>query len=534
MELRVSIVHESEADCMLRFSVRDTGIGIPTDKVAAVFEKFSQVDASTTRKFGGTGLGLAISKRMAEMMGGQVGVESIEGVGSEFWFTAHLGLCEAEEGCLPGRPEPTHIRAGEAGTRVLVVDDRAANCRMLSRQLAFWGMRVEEATSGLNALQAIYGALDRNDPFRIAVIDLQMPVMDGLALKNALLADQRLNSIKLIFMATLGSRFGSERCKEIGCVRCVNKPVRCGELLAALELAMDENENSRPCGGRGTETKAHRSDQPLPQFDASSRVLVAEDNATNQLVALGILKKFGVQAEAVANGAEALASLEATHYDLVFMDMRMPVMDGLEATRRIRDSKSQVLNRAVPIVAMTANVQHSDQTLCLEAGMNGFIPKPVSPEAVRGALEKWLPRARRGQAISLIPPRQLPASVADRPAEPDQPMVFERAEVLERMMGDTELVDEVLDAFLQDMPPQIELLKRLLAANDQAESGRIAHSIKGAAANVGGKRLRKVAQAMETAAREGNLDAVRDAMGELEKQFEELRESISKSCGVES
>ena len=344
--LRVSVEEASTSDCLLRFSVRDTGIGIPADKVAAVFERFSQVDVSTTRRFGGTGLGLAISRRLVELMGGAIGVESVEGQGSEFWFTVRLRVC----------PE-----------------------RLLQNPAA--------------------------------------------------------------------------------------------------------------------------SQKPPPLFDPGVRILVAEDNLTNQVVALGILKKLGLRADAVANGVEALTSLQTLPYDLVLMDMRMPIMDGIEATLRIRDRNSAVLNRAVPVVAMTANVQQADRQRCLNAGMNGFISKPVSPEALRTALEEWLPA---------------------------RPPIFDRAAFLDRMMQDGELASAVLDLFLDDLPQQIEALRQQLAAGDPSAGGLTAHSIKGAAANVSAERLRERAQAMEDAANQGDLEALRQAMPDLEACWEELRRALRK------
>jgi CheY-like chemotaxis protein/HPt (histidine-containing phosphotransfer) domain-containing protein len=249
-----------------------------------------------------------------------------------------------------------------------------------------------------------------------------------------------------------------------------------------------------------------------PFTGVTARILLAEDNPTNQKVALAMLKKLGLHADAVANGIEALQSLEFIPYDLVLMDVRMPGMDGLEATRRIRDPHSAVRNHALPIIAMTANAMASDREDCLQAGMSGFVPKPVSLEALREELERWL----RPGGDTDSGKAQLSAPL---PAGEEQAPVFNRAGVLQRMMGDEELAMAVITAFLDDMPHQIEDLKDLLRAGDATGSGRLAHSIKGAAANVGGERLRHAALEMEKAADAGNLDVAQAGMANLEAQF---------------
>jgi CheY-like chemotaxis protein/HPt (histidine-containing phosphotransfer) domain-containing protein len=254
----------------------------------------------------------------------------------------------------------------------------------------------------------------------------------------------------------------------------------------------------------------------------NARVLLAEDNFTNQEVGLGILKKFGVRADAVADGAEVLKSLETIPYDLVFMDIRMPVMDGIEATRQIRDPRSTVLNHAIPIVAMTANAMDADRENCLEAGMNDFVSKPVVPAVLRAALERWLPAGRVGIPVAATEAGTLPGNG-------NEPMVFDQAGMMQRLMGDKRLAGKVIVAFLGDARSQIQKLKDQLASGDANASGRIAHSIKSASANVGGEGVRQVAAAMERAADAGDLDSVKDAMPELEARLLELEAAIGRA-----
>ena len=382
--VRVSLMEENRGDVLLRFSVRDTGIGIPEDKLGLLFTKFSQVDASTTRQYGGTGLGLAISKQLAELMGGEVGVESRAGEGSEFWFTARLG--KQAEGAPAVNLPPADLR----DVRVLVVDDSAASRGMLTARLASWGMRPSQAPDGAGALRALHRALDDNDPFRIAVIDLQMPGMDGEALGREIKADGRLAETRMVLLTSPGTQGNASRLQEIGFAAHATKPIQHREPRAVLSLALNERDRAEPTPRPMATRQASREEVDL-FAGRSARILVAEDNIINQHVALGILKRMGLRADAVANGAEALKALEALPYDLVLMDVQMPEMDGMEATRRIRDPRSAVSNPRIPIIAMTAHAMQGDRERCLQGGMDDYVSKPVSPRALAEALDRWLP-----------------------------------------------------------------------------------------------------------------------------------------------
>jgi PAS domain S-box-containing protein len=371
--VRAGLVSETDADAVLRFSIKDTGIGIPAEKHNILFQKFTQADASTTRQYGGTGLGLAISKQLAERMGGEIGFVSEEGHGSEFWFTVRLGKQPA--GAQPESLPSADIR----GVHILIVDDNATNREVLITQFKAWGVRAEETPDGPAALQALYHARNADDPFRAAILDMQMPGMDGAILARIIKADETLKDTRLILLSSLGQRGDARKMEEIGFAAYLTKPARQSELLGCLSAVL---------AGTGAAQPA----QPIVTRHAiremrrgAVRILLAEDNITNQMVAVGILKKLGLRADAVANGAEAVKALETLPYDLVLMDVQMPEMDGLEATRAIRNPRSAVRNHRIPIIAMTAHAMQGDRERCLEAGMNDYVTKPVDPRTLGGA-----------------------------------------------------------------------------------------------------------------------------------------------------
>ena len=503
----VDLESETESEVVVKFSVNDTGIGIPVEKKGILFQKFTQADSSITRKYGGTGLGLAISKQLAEMMGGEIGAESKEGSGSKFWFTVRLARQSEKvyaETLLP--PEIS-------GVHVLVVDDNPTNLEVMTSQLRAWDVRSEAVKDGQSALEALHAANEAGDPFRIAILDMQMPEMDGESLGRAIRADKRLNATHLVLYSSLAQRGDAKRMEEIGFSGYLTKPARRDEIIDCLSIVL-----LGPAEKRSDKTIITRH-AAREMRRGAVRILLAEDNITNQQVAVGILKKLGLHADAVANGEEALKALENIPYDLVLMDVQMPVMDGLEATRKIRDPLSAVRDHKIPIIAMTAHAMGGDRERCLEAGMNDYISKPVVPRILAEVLEKWLPKTGRPNA------RQERAKQGG-PSSKTRDIVFDRAGLMSRLMNDEELAIVVIDGFLEDIPQQIKALKKYLEVNDVVSAERQAHSIKGASANVGGEALRAVANEMEKAGIDGDLNLIATLMPELEMQFESLKNAI--------
>ena len=509
--VNVSKLSENEAGALLRFSVRDTGIGIPPDKQDKLFQSFTQVDATTTRVYGGTGLGLAITKQLVELMQGEVGFTSTEGEGSEFWFVVRL----------PVREDSGHDTLPSAdlrGARTLVVDDNAANREMLCAQLRAIGMTPAEAANGTVALEMLREAKEAGRAYNIAILDMLMPGMDGETLGRAIQEDEALNSTSLVMMTSIGRRGDARRLEYIGFDVYLTKPVRQADLYDCLSAALASDKDDEKTRRRPIVTRHYVRE--LRRYHA--HVLLAEDNTVNQQVAVGMLQKMGVSVNVVNNGREALAALAKHAYDLVLMDVQMPEMDGLEASRQIRKSTSRIDDPNVPIIAMTAHITKEARDACMEATMNDYISKPLDPGALADVLKKWLPEKKRVKDV-------FEKSREDEmePAEMDGgDVLFDKAGLLARVMNDMNLAQVLVATFLGDMPQQLADLEDLLNKGDIAGATRQAHSIKGASANVGAVALSQVAAAMETAGKEGETTSMKELLQELKQCLNDTEQAM--------
>jgi PAS domain S-box-containing protein len=509
--IRALLVQEDEQTVRVRFEVRDTGIGIPEDKFGLLFNAFEQLDASTTRRFGGTGLGLAICKRLVEKMGGEIGVLSELGCGSTFWFTVSLGKAQ-----LPEESEE-QIRAEISNARVLVVDDNATNRFVVSSQLASWGVPHQLAEGATQALALLREAAASGQPFQVVLTDMQMPEIDGETLGTMIKGDPALRATVMIMMTSLGRRGDAKRLRQAGFAGYLTKPVKQSQLFDCLATALVGGADAAEVDREPTFITRHSlAEDRLKRV----RILLAEDNPTNQQVALQVLAKMGFKAEAVGNGMEALEALARGPFDLVLMDIQMPVLDGLEATRAIRSGKHGKVNPLVPIIAMTAHTMKGDREKCLEAGMDDYVSKPISPVELARALENWLGREHEGTP-GVAPPTEPQSETIVAP-------VFDRAALLARLMGDEELAGQILGGFLADMVQQLSELRR--AAAEEALEGlvRRAHTVKGAAANVGGMALSAAALELEQAAREGRRPELEALVAAVVQQFTVLQTKIQE------
>ena len=372
----------------MRIAVRDTGVGIPVEKVGTLFQKFSQVDGSTTRRYGGTGLGLAISKQLVELMHGTIGVESRAGEGSTFWFSLPLAL-DAVPDAVP--PAPEQLR----GLRVLIVDDHEVNRRVLEEQVTQWGLQARSLAAPQEVIPAMRAAHAGGAPYQFVLLDYQMAVMDGATLADHIRADPEIGQAALIMLTSVGHWTEVRQMEGASVDASLVKPVRQLHLLNALLVAWSKRSGvaaaPRP---QAAPAKRRRFEGSLK--GAAIRALVAEDNVVNQKVAIRMLERLGVRADMAGNGLEAVEMVRLAPYDVVFMDCHMPEMDGYAATREIR--KLQHSRRGVIVVAMTAEALAGARERCLEAGMDDYIAKPVKLGDLEAMLRKWVPRAAAGPA----------------------------------------------------------------------------------------------------------------------------------------
>jgi PAS domain S-box-containing protein len=500
---RVTLEEETDTQVTARFSVMDTGIGIPQDRVDRLFQSFSQVDASITRRYGGTGLGLAICKQLVEMMGGKIGVKSGEGKGSEFWFRLPL------ERQPPGSRVDTIIPEDVRGVHVLVVDDYPTNRLVLRELLRSWGCRFDEAKGGVEALEKLGQAHSAGDPFRVALLDMQMPDMDGKTLGREIKADPLLSDTRLVMLTSVGQRGDVAALQEIGFSAYLNKPVRNSHLYECLTTVLGIPSTGSEGPGRPMITR-HTLQEGRKR---RSRILVAEDNVVNQKVALRLLEKLGHHADAVANGQEAVTALETVPYDLVLMDVQMPEMNGLEATRAIRAPQAKVLRRDIPIVAMTAHALKGDRDKCLDSGMNDYISKPVTTSALKEILEKLLGGESCSKASSPMPKPTLPV-----------PVNIDRLHDITD--GDFAFEQELIESFLTDTERHVaDLESAVREENDEALKLQ-AHAIKGSSANAGAGRLEEIAVRLEGISVGEQSERARELLEDLRSEFQRVRQYL--------
>ena len=502
--VQTDLQQETDAAATIRITVTDTGIGIPPDKQEAIFTKFIQADPSTTRQFGGTGLGLAICRQLIHLFRGEIHVTSEVGRGSAFSFTAVF------EKPAAGTLRPTPKEADLSGVKVLVTDDFITNRILMTNLLKRWGCRFAEAPDGTSALALLKQAARDGDPFVAALLDMQMPLMDGAELGRRIKSDDAIKSTRLVMLTSLGKRGDAERLAGVGFSGYLPKPIRPALLRKCLALVLGRQEalgSDRDLITRHTVAETARR---------RLRILVAEDNTTNRIIAVKMLEKLGHMAESVANGEEVIDSLRRIPYDLVLMDCQMPVMDGFHATMIIRGPGSNVLNPRVPIIALTAHAMKGDRDLCIEAGMNDYVSKPTNVHDLAAAIERCLADAS-GFAHA--------APVAQ---DVGAPCDFDREGFLERTMGDRALASEIVAAFLADSPPLLEKLSEAIAAGDAAAAGKFAHTLKGSGANMGGQTFSRIASQMQDAGKANNLARLAELLPAALAAFQSLCSHLRK------
>jgi len=486
-------VEEPASPVMLRFSVSDTGIGIPREKQALIFGAFEQADTSTTRRYGGTGLGLAIASRLVELMGGRIWLESEVGLGSTFHFTARFAR-PAGEPTPPPSLEPALVSA----TRVLVVDDNRTNRRILEEMLTNWGVRHASAASAPEALALLHQADRDGDPFRLVLADARMPETDGFSLAREIKEDSSLGSTVIMMLSSSDGADEIEQCETLGIHAYLLKPVKQSELFDAIMLAL----------GVTVGEEEGPADRPRPARPL--RILLAEDSLVNQKLAIGLLSREGHTVTVANDGREAVAAVAAQQFDVVLMDVQMPEMDGLEAASAIRAAEAGAA-RHVPIIAMTAHAMKGDRERCLAAGMDDYVSKPIRAGQLMATVER---------AVS---PR--PAAEAQEAAVPEAPE-SDWSEALSAAGGDRELMKSVMEVFLEEAPQLMAAIRRALGAEDLSALRLAAHTLKGSLRYLGKSRAFDLAFSLETMARSGDLSQAEELIAVLDGQIEQLTKTL--------
>ena len=541
VDVHVLLEREERDEVWLKFMVRDTGIGIPEHIREQLFQPFVQADVSTTRRYGGTGLGLSIAKGLVEGMGGEIGVESQVGEGSTFWFRLPLakGTAEADS------PEEWEL-ASLTGVRVLGVDDSATNRRVLAGMFESWGCRHTEVASGKEALAALRQAVREGDPYQVAVLDMCMPEMDGEQLAMQIKADPELAGTGLVMMTSVGARGDAARLEKIGFAAYLVKPVRQSHLYDCLAAVIGRMQN-RPATQAPDKERIITRHTLAERARRRARILLAEDNAVNQKVALKALEKLGYTADVASDGTQALAMATENRYDLILMDVQMPGLDGLEVTARLRDPAVQAKSSQAVIVALTAHAMSGDREKCLAAGMDDYLAKPIKVAELQGVISRWMPPASvtSGFEPAVEPGEELieglgektalvDALVADEDEEDNLAAVFDEQVLLGLFDGDREAAAEIAQEYLASVRSQVEKVREAFAAGDARTARERAHALKGSSASVGAEGLRKVSLQLEQRAAQEDVSSAetRALLRELERELCKLLALAEKKGGL--
>jgi two-component system cell cycle sensor histidine kinase/response regulator CckA len=511
---------EETADrALIEFAVTDTGIGIAPEAQALLFKPFSQADTSTTRKFGGTGLGLAICKQLVEQMEGQIGIESVPGHGSTFRFTVWLTKQPAEAHATP------LPRGSLQGRRMCIVDDNATNRRILEQYASQWGLQSAAASDGYQALALLKDAATRGEPFDLAILDLQMPRMDGLELGHAITADPVLTATRMVLLTSIGLRGQAEKAKQAGISAYLTKPVHRSQLYDCLSMIVDLPAKSVTdplevgAAGRPHDVLVTRHVLKEVAAAARARILVAEDNIVNQKVAVCQLEKLGYRADIVANGLEAVEAVARVSYALVLMDCQMPEMDGVEATAMIRTREGERASQRLPIIAMTANAMPGDREKCLEAGMDDYLSKPVKLEHLEAMLARWIP----GQST----PNEQKAPVSSETREPGHDCVDSVVLAdLRQLDASCSLLSTLITHFLEDAPNRLAALQDALQQGDGRALAQVAHELNGASGNLGVRKMRQLCVELQALGKAKDLTKAGALLAQLVNEFELVRQRL--------
>jgi two-component system, sensor histidine kinase and response regulator len=508
--IRTEKDRETEDHMTLRFSVIDTGIGIPKNRQNNVFERFVQADSSTTRKYGGSGLGLAISKQLVELMGGHIGVKSEPGSGSVFWFTVSLQK--------PPSPEalPEEKFSNFKGLRVLIVDDNSTNRKIFTRMLEGLECRITTVASGTDVMSTLFRGLLTNDPYQLILLDMQMPGMDGEQTLRAIRQEQLTSDVKVIILTSRGRSNELKSLKELGYSGYLLKPVRQIELREIIESALGKR---KPAESKKDKDNIRAS---VRKSTYNLHLLLAEDNDMNQKMTRVLMTRWGHRIDMVSNGLEALNAARANEYDLIFMDVQMPDMDGFEASRKIRDFEGST--RHTPIIAMTAHALSGDKQRCLDAGMDDYVTKPLNSDAVFNLIEHWAEKL--GCQPVAQPAQPLPSPQGTPIVEENQPpaeeLILDVNQALPRFSQDWEFYTSSLNEFIEDLPGKLAEMQNSLHNHNGEVLARQAHNLKGVAANFGAMQLSSLAKLLDEYGLKNDFARSEQVLAEMDQAVQKL------------
>ncbi len=502
VRLNVRVAETGEQTVAITFEVSDTGPGIAPDQHESVFESFSQEDGTTTRRYGGTGLGLAISRRLVELMGGVIELDSVPGQGARFSFT--LRFAKVENSLLPACQFDCLN-----GIRALIVDDHAVNREILHKQIGAWGMRHESAASGGEALEMLRVAADTGDPYEIALLDWHMPELDGLQLAQEIKQDEAIASTQLVMLSSGSSDADTKTMQKLDISRCLQKPVRQHHLLETLRRLLGT-----------TEVTATHAIQSKPQF--SHRILLAEDNLVNQEVGKGMLMTFGCEVSLAENGRAAVEAITNEAYDLVLMDCHMPEMDGFDAAREIRKLESDLGRPKTPIAALTADVQKGIQEQCLAAGMDDYLSKPFKRSDLAQILGKWLEQTNEVENSEA-------GEVSQNSTSGEVQIEEDAIQQLRELSASSgrDVLNLAIGQFLRQTPEDVAELRRAQDGRDFGALRRVAHSLKSASASLGARNFSTHCAALETAATIGDTSVACDELTAMEVELPKVLFELS-------
>ena len=540
VELRVDLVSADEKRIVLQFSVRDTGLGIAKDKQKTVFQAFEQADGSTTRRFGGTGLGLAIAARLVALMGGEIELESVLGKGSTFRFKAEFA--PANGAVQVGAALPFATADAMANMPVLVVDDHSATREMLREMLASWGAAPTAVADAAEAAKALAKQAATDEPFRLVLIDAALPDNSGVQLAKEI--DATIGTKKaarngrdtrpyVVLLTSSGPAIDESQLKAIGVQATLAKPIKQSSLFDLMPFALESSPDAAS-GGAVKSSKISSEDiSPVEVPARPLKVLVAEDNPVNQKLALGLLARRGHLGQVAGTGLEALEKWRGEPFDVIVMDVQMPIMDGLEATKRIREHEKQHGGR-IPILAVTAHAMSGDRERCLAAGMDDYVSKPLRPQEFFAALERIAETAAVRPETSFISNAKAMENERDQQGHcvhgssdalstTCATQVLDWESALEHTGGDEDLLKEILAVFLEEYPKQVQELSVAHAHDDRATMRRVAHALKSGCAHVGAKTASNCAQTLESASQDAVLNELGEMLQQLIKALADVR-----------